>query len=147
MFCNLLLLCGRRRLRLSELIWAYQKGADTFRLIPIGSDKFRYPPTNIPRTPNHPFSLPPQRTFSGFSPTKHPQFTPEQPSSYRAFTPFYWRTHPKPIPPPALLLQNHSILSIEQRTFSFTSSSFLRRSHPTFAHLCSYFDASSSSFL
>ena len=38
----------------SELIRAYQVRSGFLRLIPIGSDKFRYPLTNIPLAPNHP---------------------------------------------------------------------------------------------
>lgn len=43
---------------LSESIRTNLKSADTLRLVQINSDKFRYPPTNIPRAPNHPFPLP-----------------------------------------------------------------------------------------
>ena len=54
---------------LSESIRAYLKRVDTFRLIQIGSDKFRYPLTKIPRAPYHPLPTPyhlpppPLRTF------------------------------------------------------------------------------------
>ncbi len=48
---------------LSESIRTNLKSADTLRLVQINSDKFRYPPTNIPRAPNHPFP-PPTHTFA-----------------------------------------------------------------------------------
>ena len=38
-------------LSLSESIRTYQRNSDTLRLIPIGSDKLRYPPNNIPPAP------------------------------------------------------------------------------------------------
>ena len=38
-------------LSLSESIRTYQRKSDTLRLIPIGSDKLRYPPNNMPPAP------------------------------------------------------------------------------------------------
>ena len=62
---------------------------------------------------------------------RHPNFSiPATPT----FEPFHGSLPHSHAPLPDLLLQNHSILSIEPRTFSFTFSSFLRKSRPTPAH-------------
>ena len=59
--------------KLSKSIRTYQRRTDTFRLIPIGSDKFRSSPTNIPRTPNPTFPSP-QRTLVPVAAHLHPIF-------------------------------------------------------------------------
>lgn len=114
----------------SELIRAYQVRSGFLRLIPIGSDKFRYPQTNIPLAPNHPLphcNAPtplPQRIFV-CQPT-------HEPSHVRA--PLLTPNHTYASTAAHLRLTSHARTVPRLRTFTYpnhTYASTAAHLHPT----------------
>ena len=148
-------------LSLSESIRTYQRNSDTLRLIPIGSDKLRYPPNNIPPAPyrticslertsahasahlcpqTHARAAPRLRTCLRTPPHQHAHRSslPFQLQRTYALTPLHLRTHRSALP--FQLQRTYALTPLHLRTHrSSLSSTNPRTNRPTSAHLCTIF--------